>query len=524
MTRYLVNWPALLLPLVALGTVGLLGTPVPQILVILALLLALAAPAEGAKIAHFALFAYGAYGLFKLHSLLIYESQGVRYGLVTASRGVIAIPGGYQLTARMSGFAPMLAEAVGFMVLGVCVLGVTGAPGGRAVRRAVAQLRGGDGQPTTVPPLLLFPVIFLWEELFSEHLWFAGTAAPGVLAAAIFAVGAALIVRLPQVAAVLAVVGTVILGLYGVSWGVHWLTTYGNAYSGAMDSPQFGAVLLDGARSELVAGLQGLTLLGFGGFLVPRLLTWDADAALAARAQALTRRVTRLTETRSDATDTAVAELRRIERDLHDGAQARLVAVGMSLRAAEELMRANPEAARALIAEARETSSRALDDLRGLVRGIYPPVLADRGLADAVRTLALDAPLLVETDITLDEEPPTPVAAAVYFAIAEALTNAVRHSGADAVEIGIGHSDGILRATIVDDGQGGADPSAGTGLSGIERRLATFDGIVAVSSPAGGPTIVVIEVPCTLTQGAAWSGDASWIDVVRSSWQTGTLI
>jgi signal transduction histidine kinase len=526
MTRYLVNWPALLLPLVALGTVGLLGTPVPQILVILALLLALAAPAEGAKIAHFALFAYGAYGLFKVHSLLIHESQGVRYGLVTASRGVISIPGGYQLTARTSGFAPMLAEAVGFMVLGICVLGVTGPPAGRAVRRAVAQLRGGDGQPRTVPPVLLIPVIFLWEELFSEHLWFAGTAAPGVLAAVIFAVGAALVVRLPQVAAVIAVAGTVILGLYGVSWGVHWLTNGGSggAFVDLVDSPPFGAVLLDGGSSELLAGLQGLVLLGFGGFLVPRLLTWDADAALAARAQALSRRVTRLTETRSDATDAAVAELRRIERDLHDGAQARLVAVGMSLRAAEELLRANPEAARALIAEARETSSRALDDLRGLVRGIYPPVLADRGLADAVRTLALDAPLAVETDITLDEEPPTPVAAAVYFAIAEALTNAVRHSGADAVEIGIGHCDGMLRATIVDDGQGGADPSAGTGLSGIERRLATFDGIVAVTSPAGGPTIVVIEVPCTLTRAAGWSGDASWIDVVRSSWQTGTLI
>jgi signal transduction histidine kinase len=376
-----------------------------------------------------------------------------------------------------------------------------------------------------VPPLLLIPVIFLWQELFSEHLWFAGTAAPGVLAAVIFAVGAALIVRLPQVAAVLAVVGTVILGLYGVSLGVHWLATGGHPYGGAVGAPPFGAVLVDGGSSELLAGLQGLTLLGFGGFLLPRLLTWDADAALAARAQALTRRVTRLTETRSDATEVAVAELRRIERDLHDGAQARLIAVGMSLRAAEELMRANPEAARALVAEARETSSRALDDLRGLVRGIYPPVLADRGLADAVRALALDAPISVNTDITLDEEHlPMPVAAAVYFAIAEALTNAVRHAEADTVEVGIGYSGNMLRATITDDGIGGADPSRGTGLLGVERRLATFDGIMAVTSPVGGPTIVVLEVPCALADGPAWSGDHTWADVVRSSWQTRTLI
>jgi signal transduction histidine kinase len=497
-TRYLVNWPVLLLPLVALGTVGLLGEPVPRILVILAVLLALAAPAEGAKVAHLALFGYGAYGLFKLHSLEVYESQGVRYGLVTASRGVIAIPGGYQLTSQTSGFGPMLAEAVGCLVLGACVLGVTGAPGGRAVRRAVAQLRGG-GQPKTVPPLLLIPVIFLWEELFSEHLWYAGTAAPGVLAAVAFAAGAALIAALPRAAAVIAVAGTVILGLYGVSWGAHWLTTGGSAYDGAAQSTPFGAVLLVGGNSELLAGLQGLALLGFGGFLLPRLLTWGADAALAARAQALTQRVTRLTQTRSDATEVAVAELRRIERDLHDGAQARLVAVGMSLRAAEELMRADPEAARALVAEARETSSRALHDLRDLVRGIYPPVLADRGLADAVRALALDAPVTVDTDITLQGEPPMPVAAAVYFGIAEILTNAVRHSGADTVEIRIGYAGGLLRATITDDGAGGADAAHGTGLAGVERRLATFDGILAVSSPIGGPTIVAIEVPCPLS-------------------------
>ena len=133
------------------------------------------------------------------------------------------------------------------------------------------------------------------------------------------------------------------------------------------------------------------------------------------------------------------------------------------------------------------------------MRGIYPPVLADRGLSDAVRALALDAPLAVDTDITLSGEPPMPVAAAVYFAIAEALTNAVRHSETDTVEIGIGYADGMLRATVVDDGQGGADPAAGTGLSGVERRLATFDGILAIKSPAGGPTIIAIEVPCTLT-------------------------
>jgi signal transduction histidine kinase len=511
MTRYLVNWPALLLPLVALGTVGLLGTPVPQILVILAVLLTFAAPAESAKIVHLALFAYGAYGLFKLHSLQVYESQGVRYGLVTASRGVITIPGGYQLTSQTSGFAPMLAEAVGFMVLGVCVLGVTGAPGGRTVRRAANQLRGGDGQPRTVPSFLLLPVLFLWEELFSAALWFGGSSGR-VLAIGLAAVAVAVVRWRSRAAAAAAVAGTVIFGIVGVLVVIRWAVMSGTQNPTFGAPMYYGAALLNGGPNLLVL-IQGITLTGIGCMLAPRLLTWRGDAELAKQAQALTERVGRLTQTRSDATEVALTELRRIERDLHDGAQARLVALGMSLRAAEELMSANPEAARALVAEARETSSRALDDLRDLVRGIYPPVLADRGLGEAVRALALDAPLTVETHITISGEPPMPVAAAVYFGIAEALTNAVRHAQAETIQIGIGYADSMLRATIVDNGTGGADVSRGTGLAGVERRLATFDGILAVTSPPGGPTIVAIEVPCALS-------DQEQARLTRSSWQT----
>ena len=183
----------------------------------------------------------------------------------------------------------------------------------------------------------------------------------------------------------------------------------------------------------------------------------------------------------------------------------------MSLQAAERLFPTSPEAALALVAEAKESSSLALTELRDLVRGIYPPVLADRGLADAVRSLALDSPMAVATDITLSGEPPMPVAAAVYFGIAEVLTNAVRHSGADTVEIGIGYAGGLLRATITDDGAGGADASRGTGLAGVERRLATFDGVLAVSSPPGGPTILAVEVPCELSNAdAARSPRFSW--------------
>jgi signal transduction histidine kinase len=347
-----------------------------------------------------------------------------------------------------------------------------------------------------------------------------------VFAAAAAIASVIVVVRRPRIAAAVAVTGLIVLGLVliicalggadefiyaaqGKVWGEHH-TSYSPAAPGAF-SGMYGPVLLENQTAVWLTKGEGLLLVAAGCLLVPRTVAWAADAQLARRAAALTQRVDRLTRTRSDATSTAVTELRRIERDLHDGAQARLVAVGMSLRAAEHLMLSRPEAALALVAEARETSSRALADLRDLVRGIYPPVLADRGLADAVRTLAMDTPITVETDITLAGEPPMPVAAAVYFGIAEVLTNAVRHSGAEAVQIGIGYAGGVLRATVTDDGIGGADMSRGTGLAGVERRLASFDGVLAVSSPPGGPTIVAMEVPCELSgTDAARFAHLSW--------------
>jgi signal transduction histidine kinase len=213
----------------------------------------------------------------------------------------------------------------------------------------------------------------------------------------------------------------------------------------------------------------------------------------------LASRVEQLTQTRAEAVDAAAAELRRLERDLHDGAQARLVAIGLSLRALEKMIPRNPGAATALAVECREASTLALADLRDLVRGIYPPVLAERGLGDAVRALALDSPVKIATEIDLSGRPPAPVESAVYFAVAEALSNVTKHADARRALVRIQHDDGMLRAEITDDGSGGADPAQGTGLAGIERRLAAFDGILALSSPVGGPTIVVIEVPCALS-------------------------
>src|SRR5437899_1357609 len=188
------------------------------------------------------------------------------------------------------------------------------------------------------------------------------------------------------------------------------------------------------------AGLEGGLMLAFGLWLVPRTAIPHARVLLRREPAAdLAGRVEQLTQTRADAVDSAAAELQRVERDLHDGAQARLVALGMSLRAAEHLIPTSPQAAIALVIEAREASSKALTELRDLVRGIYPPVLADRGLGEAVRALALDTPLHTETDIVLPGRFDAPVESACYFAVAEALTNAVKHSGARQAQVRIRH-------------------------------------------------------------------------------------
>jgi signal transduction histidine kinase len=210
----------------------------------------------------------------------------------------------------------------------------------------------------------------------------------------------------------------------------------------------------------------------------------------------LALRVEQLTESRAETVDTQAAELRRIERDLHDGAQARLVALGLNLALAEQQLARDPDSARALLAEARTSSSDALAELRDLVRGIHPPVLADRGLVGAVQALALAASIPVDVRAELDGRLPAPVESATYFAVAEALTNVIKHSGASHAWITVARSGDLLTATVRDDGTGGADPAGGTGLRGIERRLSAFDGSLAVKSPPGGPTQLVMVLPC----------------------------
>ena len=220
-----------------------------------------------------------------------------------------------------------------------------------------------------------------------------------------------------------------------------------------------------------------------------------AGAVFVHRQYQRTHRIEELETTRAGAVSVQETELRRIERDLHDGAQARLIALGMRLGMAEEKLRTDPEAAQALMAEARAGAREALKELRDLARGIHPPILTDRGLEAAIAALAGRAPVPVSLTVDVPERPEAAVETAAYFVVAEALANAIKHAGAMHIDIEVRRSNGMLVAEVVDDGRGGADP-AGAGLTGLAQRVGALDGTLRVVSPTGGPTTVRAELPC----------------------------
>jgi signal transduction histidine kinase len=227
-----------------------------------------------------------------------------------------------------------------------------------------------------------------------------------------------------------------------------------------------------------------------------------AHARMSAWLLAPTRssRVQELEVSRAGAVDASHSELQRIERDLHDGAQARLVALAMELGLAERKIAEDPDASRELIGEAREETLRALGELRELVRGIGPSILRDRGLEAAVASLAAGRAQPIDARVDVgDPRPPATVESAAYFVVAESLANAARHSSARRVTVRVWRAAGDrLVVEVADDGNGGADPAKGTGLSGLTKRVAALDGSLTVTSPAGGPTTVRAEIPCEL--------------------------
>ena len=254
-----------------------------------------------------------------------------------------------------------------------------------------------------------------------------------------------------------------------------------------------------GISALIVAYLVGVWAVTTRGYFWPvwaflGLAVWVAVHALVVYGKRK-HRIERLEESRAAAVDVQETELRRIERDLHDGAQARLVALGMSIGMAEEKLRTDPESAAVLLAEARIGAREALEELRDLARGIRPPILTDRGLEAAVSALAGRSPVPVTLSVDVAVRPADAVETAAYFVVAEALTNATKHADASQIEIGIRRTDGTLVVQVVDDGRGGADPS-GAGLTGLRQRVGALNGTLAVASPAGGPTTVRAELPC----------------------------
>jgi signal transduction histidine kinase len=473
---------ALLLPF-ALAASGGIGSPSMMfVLMLLAVSMVLIRPVLAIRVLPGVLLFVGAYG-FKLAGSYAFYWAGLRwYGFLPISGSSL-------------GTMLVLVQAWVFAGLGLWLLARSGGTWSPLARRLANRPVGG-ASPRPPWNLLLIPVVVLVLGMILPD-----SSSRRLLLVFMLLVGLVTLILVryaPAVAADMAVAALIGIGIYGLLVAFRW--THG--YGGFGQTISYGFTVVTNGALAVVAALQGLAFLGFGLWLVPRAVdtrTLDLLWPRAAADAKLAGRVEQLTQTRADAVDTAETELRRVERDLHDGAQARLVALGMSLRAAEKLIPDSPQAAQSLIAEAIATSSRALTELRDLVRGILPPVLADRGLADAVRALALDTPLHTETDIELPGRLDAPIESACYFAVAEALTNAVKHSGARHVQIRMRHAGGLLRIEVTDDGTGGADPAAGTGLAGLERRLGTFDGILAVSSPPGGPTLIVIEVPCALS-------------------------
>jgi len=248
----------------------------------------------------------------------------------------------------------------------------------------------------------------------------------------------------------------------------------------------------------VVAVLTGALYGLLGVFLVPPLARWWARASAARLApprRSLTERLAEVTATRAAALEAHGAELQRIERNLHDGTQNRLVAVVMHLGMVERALTRNPAAALPMVVTAQKAATDALAELREVVRAIYPPVLVDRGLTGAVASLVGHCAI----PCTLDEHPiprlPAAVEAAAYFVVAEGLTNAVKHSGADRITVSLRTEDDALVVEITDNGRGGADQAHGSGLAGIRGRVAAFDGTTRIDSPPGGPTVLRVDIP-----------------------------
>jgi signal transduction histidine kinase len=293
-------------------------------------------------------------------------------------------------------------------------------------------------------------------------------------------------------APVLAVAAAVAVGM----WAVSLVCTVGFAIAWAHNS-------LNSPPHHLALDI-GLTFVGVIGLFVAPWLTsgvraLDTRAARAllgpSRADELEHRVEQLTETRAGVVDAADAERRRLERDLHDGTQQRLVSLAINLGMARA-QAASAEEAKLAIAEAHEEAKAALAELRDLIRGLHPAVLEDRGLDAALSGIAARMPIPVRLTVDLPRRPAPVIEAVAYFVVSEGLANIVKHSQATEAAVWVQRAADRLHVIVTDDGVGGADPVRGTGLAGLARRAASVDGTFEIDSPPGGPTLLTVDLPC----------------------------
>ncbi|RFU37616.1 sensor histidine kinase [Actinomadura logoneensis] len=272
----------------------------------------------------------------------------------------------------------------------------------------------------------------------------------------------------------------------------------------ADDRPSLFSLLdvhVDDWTTALAGGTLQIAVLGAAAWwALPALARLHARMSLALLApsarEVLTERVDVLTRSRVGVVDAHGRELQRIERDLHDGTQARLVAIAMQLGIARESLADDPASVATLLERAHETAEEAMAELRSVLQTIYPPILADRGLDGALTSLASGAGVPVRLDLPDLGPLPATVEAVAYYVIAEALTNVAKHAAATRAALQVARTGDVLRVEVTDDGRGGADEAGGTGITGIRRRVAALDGDVRLDSPPGGPTTLTVRIPC----------------------------
>jgi len=297
--------------------------------------------------------------------------------------------------------------------------------------------------------------------------------------------------------------GTLSLTLWVTGWAVFsyplWQWVF-PTYVGTGGIQLYGdahhRIYLDSPLEVAATSVCGLALVLFTPWLIRGLASVDRlmVSGLLGPSQLATR-VSELESDRGVVVDTAAADLRRIERDLHDGAQARLVALAMDLGLAKEKLTHDPEAAARMVDEAHGEVKTALQELRDLARGIHPAVLTDRGLDAALSSIASRCTVPVTVTVDLPTRPAPAIEGIAYFTVSELLQNISKHSGAHAATVEVWQNTDRLMLQVTDNGHGGANTTTGTGLAGLTERLDAVDGVLIVDSPVGGPTRVTAELP-----------------------------